>query len=146
MRKTTVYPIAPWCCGRDRVPGINLSYPTPTWLGSGSPAPKPAIAPQHKGQALLVSRPAGVLRQLELLLHRFPAFAGAGGFSHLGRCVLQEREQALDVLLGAETSAGSRMAGDQPLPVHGHHLLQRVLPFERIGADHAAARHRSYRE
>src|SRR2546425_9836468 len=32
------------------------------------------------------------------------------------------------------------MAGDQPFPIHRHHLLDRLLCLERIKVDHAPAR------
>src|SRR3989441_7866375 len=62
---------------------------------SGAAAPEPAIAPQDERQRRLVSGPALVFRQLQLLLDRLPALAGLGLGLHRGRGVLQEREEGL---------------------------------------------------
>src|SRR5437016_3896590 len=100
--------------------------------GSEAAAPEATVAPQHERQVLLVSGPALVLRQLQLLLDAIPALAGLGLGLHRGRRVLQERQLILDVLLGAEPATGSAgVAGNQLVPVHRQHLLDRVFSLER---------------
>src|SRR2546429_175868 len=64
-----------------------------------------------------------------------------------GRVFRYEGELVLRVLLGAQTSAGlAGMPGDETLPVHRQHALDRLLRFERIEVDHAAAGDRAHRE
>src|ERR1041384_8044709 len=106
---------------------------------SGAAPPQTAVAPRHELQVVLVAGPFFVLRQPELLLRRFPAFPFARRDLHRRRGILQERELVLRVLLGPQPVAWSRMARDQALPIHCEHLLDRLLPFERIEVDDAAA-------
>src|SRR5437870_13749900 len=117
-----------------------------SWVTSGPAPPEGAVAPQDEREVLLVSGPALVLRQLKLLFDAVPALARLGLGLHRGRCVLQERQLILNVLLGAEPPAWrSGTAGNQLVPVHRQHFLQRVFGLERIEVDHAAPRHRSDR-
>src|SRR5437660_2718597 len=118
-----------------------------SWVTSGPAPPEAAVAPQDERQVLLVSGPALVLRQLQLLLDAVPALARLGLGLHRGRCVLQEHLLILNVLLGAEPPAGrTGMAGNPLVPVHRQHFLQRVFCLERIVVDHAAPRHPSDRD
>src|SRR5437879_13106305 len=85
-----------------------------SWVTSGPAPPEGAVAPQDEREVLLVSGPALVLRQLQLLLDAVPALARLGLGLHRGRCVLQERQLILNVLLGTEPPAGrTGMAGNQ---------------------------------
>src|SRR5262249_22278469 len=127
---------------RGWLPGA-LSFRLPCFGVSGAPAPQPAIAPQHELQVVLVARPLLVLGQLGLLLDAVPALAFARRDLHgLGR-VLEEHQLVLRVLLSAEAVARPGMAGDQPVPVHRQHLLDRRFGLERVEVDHAAARDRA---
>src|SRR5882672_9779713 len=112
-------------------------------LDSGAATPQAAVAPRYEWQVVLVTGPFFVLRQLDLFLRRLPAFPFARRDLHRRRGVLQERELVLRVLFGTQPVAGSGMAGDKTLPIHRQHLLDRLLRFERIEVDHAAARHRA---
>src|SRR5712691_5641890 len=120
-------------------------FPERKRSGSGAPPPQAAVAPRHEWQVVLVAGPLFVLRQLDLLLRRLPAFPFARRDLHRRRGVLQEGELVLRVLLGPQPVTRSGMAGDEALPVHRQHLLDRLFRLERIEVDHAAARHRSDR-
>ena len=106
---------------------------------SGAAPPKPAVTSCDELQAVFVTRPACVFRQLEILLGRLPAFAVLRALLHLGRGVLHQREDILCVLLGAEPAVRlSGMTGDQPVPVQCEHLLDELLGLEGIDIDEAA--------
>src|SRR5258708_39538380 len=95
--------------------------------GSGAAPPQAAVAPRHELQVVLVAGPLFVLRQLDLLLRRLPAFPFARGDLHRRRGVLQDRELGLRVLLRSQPVAGhTGMARDQALPIHRQHLLDRL--------------------
>src|SRR6185312_3934307 len=112
---------------------------------SGAAPPKPAVTSCDELQAVFVTWPACVFRQLEILLGRLPAFAVLRALLHLGRGVLHQREDILCVLLGAEPAVGlSGMTGDQPVPVQCEHLLDELLGLEGIDIDEAATRKCSY--
>src|SRR5882672_1432535 len=129
----------------DCSPGRSLSTLRFILGDSGAAAPQPAIAAQHELQVVLVPRPLLVLRQLGLLLHRVPALAFARRDLHgLGR-ILEEHKLVLSLFLGAQSVARCGVPRDAPIPVHRQHLLDRVLSFERIEIDHAAAGHRAHR-
>src|SRR5438552_3146290 len=85
-----------------------------TRFALGAAPPQSAVAPRHELQVVLVAGPFFVLRQLELLLRRFPALPFARRDLHRRRGILQERELVLRVLLGPQPVAGhARMARDQ---------------------------------
>src|SRR5262245_17440143 len=112
-----------------------------TPIGSGAAAPKAAIAPRDHAEARLITGQGGVFRHLEFLLDRVIAFAVLAELFDLGRGFLVQREHVLRILLGAKPSARlSRMAGDQPIPIHCQHLLDEDFRFERIEIDHSATR------
>src|SRR5882672_11912144 len=130
----------------DCSPGRSLSYLRFFLSDSGAAAPQPAVAAQHELQVVLIARPLLVLRQLRLLLDPVPAFAFARRDLDGLRRILQEHELILRVLLVAEAVARCGVSRDEPIPVHRQHLLDRVLGFERIEIDHAAAGHRAHRD
>src|SRR6185312_12948804 len=109
---------------------------------SGAAPPKPAVTSCDELQAVFVTWPACVFRQLEILFGRFPAFAVLRALLHLGRGVLHQREDILRILLSAEPAVG--MAGDQPVPVQCEHLLDELLGLEGIDIDETATRKCSY--
>src|SRR5262245_8078509 len=116
-------------------------------LCSGAAAPQAAIAPRDEGQAVRVTRPALVFRQLEFLLGRVPALTVLTELLLLGRRFFIKREDILGVLLGPGLlAAGRRMAGDQPVPVHRDHLLHEGFGLQREEIDHATAGKRSNRD
>src|SRR5262244_2468334 len=101
-----------------------------TPIGSGAAAPKAAIAPRDHAEARLITGQGGVFRHLEFLLDRVIAFAVLAELFDLGRGFLVQREHVLRILLGAKPSARlSRMAGDQPIPIQCHHLLDEDFRF-----------------
>src|SRR5262249_24067240 len=104
-------------------------------------APDTAIAPADEFQALLVARPVLEVRKFQILLGG-PALAGDAERLHLGGGFLQQAQLVARILLGAEPAVDAGVAGDQPIPVHGDHILDEILGLERIHVDEAAARHR----
>src|SRR6185295_10461023 len=88
-----------------------------SFIESRAAAPQAAVAAQDHGQPRLVAWHRLVLRQLHVLLDAVPALARLGLGLHRGGSVLQQGQQALDVLLGPEPSARcAGMAGDQLVP------------------------------
>src|SRR5712692_5058760 len=69
-------------------------FPERKRSGSGAAPPQTAVAPRHELQVVLVAGPFFVLRQLDLLLRRLPAFAFARSDLHRRRGVLQESERS----------------------------------------------------
>src|SRR4030095_110928 len=108
--------------------------------GSEAAAPEAAVTPQHERQVLLVAGPALIFRQLQILFDAVPAPDGPGLNLQQRRSVLQERQLILHVLLGAETAAGTGMAGDQLVPVHRQHLLHRIFRPDRLELEQDASR------
>ena len=120
--------------GGDRIGGNASSVEVARLINeSGAAPPKPAVTSCDELQAVFVTWPVGVFRQLEILLGRLPAFAVLRALLHLGRGVLHQREDILRILLGAEPAVRlSGMAGDQPVPVQCEHLLDELLGLEGI--------------
>src|SRR5258708_40003542 len=67
--------------------------------GSGAAPPQAAVAPRRELQVVLVAGPLFVLRQLDLLLRRLPAFPFARRHLPLRLGGLQESERVFGVLL-----------------------------------------------
>src|SRR5262249_45657988 len=78
------------------------------WLlhRSGAATPQRAIASCDEWQAVFITRPVGVVRQLEFLFHSVPALAFLRLLLDLGRGLLHQRQDILGVLLGAEAAVG----------------------------------------
>src|ERR1043166_9396265 len=88
-------------------------------IESRPPPPQGAVAPGDQRQPILIARPVGVLRQLELLLRLRPALRLLLAEAlHFGRGFVQQSEDVLRILFGAEPPVGlARMAGNHALPI-----------------------------
>jgi Asp/Glu/hydantoin racemase len=87
-----------------------------------------AVALDIACQVTVVVGPGGVFRQLDFALCRLRAFAGIGGFLHLGRKLLQVGEHVLHVPLGADGA----VAGHHPVPIHRQHAFDRLLEVRQV--------------